>query len=77
MSVSKNSPGSTPVADIDEDPNVEIRPFSSPPCYAHEVDPAYFGLTSPNETLPKERLVRNRRVVEEAVGILAALLSRR
>lgn len=67
----------TEIADIDEDPNVEIRPFSSPPCYAHEVDPAYFGLTSSNETLPIERLVRNRRVVEEAVDILAALLSRR
>ena len=33
-----------PVADIDEDPNVEIGPYASPPCYAHEVDPAYFGM---------------------------------
>lgn len=40
MARSKNPP----VADIDEDPNVEIRPYSSPPCYAHEVDPAYFGM---------------------------------
>ena len=81
MSVSKNSPGSTPVADIDEDPNVEIRPFSSPPCYAHEIDPAYFGLTpdktSPDETMAVQRLVRHRHAVEEAAGILAALLSRR
>jgi hypothetical protein len=38
------APKSPPVADIDEDPNVEIRPYSSPPCYAHEVDPAYFGM---------------------------------
>jgi hypothetical protein len=33
-----------PIADIDEDPNVEIGPYASPPCYAHEVDPAYFGM---------------------------------
>lgn len=37
-------PRNTPVADIDEDPNVEIRPYSSPPCYAQEVDPGYFGM---------------------------------
>ena len=67
----------TEIADIDEDPNVEVRPFSSPPCYAHEVDPAYFGLTSPNETLPIQRLVRNLHAVEDAAGILVALLSRR
>jgi hypothetical protein len=33
-----------PIADIDEDPNVEIGPYASPPCYAHAVDPAYFGM---------------------------------
>ena len=37
-------PRNTPIADIDEDPNVEIRPYSSPPCYAQEVDPGYFGM---------------------------------
>jgi hypothetical protein len=40
----------TPVADFDEDPNAELRPYSSPPCYAHEVDPAYFGLPGPCAT---------------------------
>lgn len=74
----------TEIADIDEDPNVEIRPYSSPPCYAHEVDPAYFGLTpdeTPSDQPPKaaspvQRLERNRRALEEAAAILTALLSR-
>jgi len=39
-----SAPKNPPIADIDEDPNVEIQSYASPPCYAHEVDPAYFGL---------------------------------
>lgn len=30
------------MADHDED-----RPYASPPCYMHEVDPAYMGLPGP------------------------------
>lgn len=32
-----------PVADVDDDPNVADRGFSSPPCFMHEVDPAWTG----------------------------------
>jgi alkanesulfonate monooxygenase SsuD/methylene tetrahydromethanopterin reductase-like flavin-dependent oxidoreductase (luciferase family) len=38
-------PKNPPVAGSDEDPNVELQPYASPPCYAHEVEPAYFGLS--------------------------------
>ena len=39
--------GRTPEPDVDpaddEDPN-ERRCFASPPCFMHELDPAYLGL---------------------------------
>ena len=63
------------IADIDDDPNVEIRPYSSPPCFAHEVDPAYFGL-SPEQNDTAAGLQRMLRAAEDSTTILAALLSR-
>lgn len=42
MSGSNPAPGSA-VADPDEDPNAEIH-CASPPCYLHELDPAWLGL---------------------------------
>jgi hypothetical protein len=57
------------VADIDEDPNVELRPYSSPPCYAHEVDPAYFGFA---ESSGPARLPALRRALRDAEAAIAA-----
>ena len=60
-----------PVADPDEDPNVEIRPYASPPCYAHEVDPAYFGL--PDDRKPDRlRSLKNALQDTEAAIAMAA-----
>jgi len=65
----------TPVADIDEDPNVELRPYSSPPCYAHEVDPAYFGLEPPCVT-DRTALRRALRDAEAAIAAATHALAR-
>jgi hypothetical protein len=35
----------------DEDP--EPNEYASPPCYMHEVDPAYFGLASSSDATPR------------------------
>jgi hypothetical protein len=51
-------PRNTPIADIDEDPNVEVRPYSSPPCYAQEVDPGYFGMARRPDLEDLRRLER-------------------
>jgi len=64
-----------PVADIDEDPNVELRPYSSPPCYAHEVDPAYFGLEPPYVT-DRTALRRALRDAEAAIAAATRALDR-
>jgi hypothetical protein len=64
------------IADLDEDPNVEIRPYSSPPCYAHEIDPAYFGL-APNPQDTVAGLRRMLAAIDAAASVLADLLSRR
>jgi hypothetical protein len=64
------------VADIDEDPNIELRPFSSPPCYAHEVDPAYFGLPDPRGPARLPALRRALRDTEAAIATASAAVSR-
>ena len=69
-------PERPPVADIDEDPNVELRPYSSPPCYAHEVDPAYFGLPDPCGPAPLPSLRRALRDTETAMATASAAVSR-
>lgn len=58
------------VADVDEDPNVDIRGYASPPCYAHEIDPAYFGLP---ETPDHVRLRSLRRTLDDVRDAIAAL----
>lgn len=77
MSPSKNPP----VADIDEDPNVEIRPYSSPPCYAAEVDPGYFGLPRrpdlPGLRLLERRLLEAQEALELALDLALRGLPRR
>jgi hypothetical protein len=69
------SPRNTPIADIDEDPNVEIRPYSSPPCYAQEVDPGYFGMPRRADLdglrLIEARLDEARRLLDGALRGLA------
>jgi hypothetical protein len=60
------------IADIDEDPNVEIGAYSSPPCYAHEVDPAYFGLPA-GKGDEASALRRTLRAVEETTAVLTSL----
>lgn len=69
MAPSKNPP----IADIDEDPNVEVRPYSSPPCYAAEVDPGYFGMPH-RPDLEGLRLLARR--IDEARDALEEALSR-
>jgi len=69
--------GRPAVADDDEDPNTELRPFSSPPCYAHEVDPAYFGLPAAGETAQLDALRRALHHVEAAVAALSHATARR
>lgn len=69
-------PRNTKVADIDEDPNVEIGSYSSPPCYAHEIDPAYFGFPA-SEGNRAERLRRTLQAVERTAAVLAALVAGR
>lgn len=64
------------IADIDEDPNVEIGPYSSPPCYAHEVDPAYFGFPA-GESDRAARLHQSLDAAEQAAAVLASLLAGR
>ena len=59
------APEKPPVADIDEDPNVEVRPYSSPPCYAHEIDPAYFGMPDKADTPDAGRLRSLKRALHE------------
>jgi len=66
----------TPVADIDEDPNVELRPYSSPPCYAHEEDPTYFVLEPPCVT-DRTALRRALRDADAAVAAATHALARR
>lgn len=62
--------GGPPIADSDEDPNAELRPYASPPCYAHEVDPAYFGLPSPGDPPLRELL---KRALADAAAAIAAI----
>ena len=38
-------PQGDPFASIDEDPNSRAT-YASPPCFMHELDPSYLGLTS-------------------------------
>lgn len=66
----------SPIADIDEDPNVELRPYASPPCYAHEVDPAYFGFPT-GEGDCAAPLRRALRAVEETAAVLSSLCGER
>lgn len=40
-----------PVASADEDPNVDVTCYASPPCLMHELDPSYFGALSRAEVL--------------------------
>ncbi|MPY74640.1 MAG: hypothetical protein GEU87_10295 [Alphaproteobacteria bacterium] len=69
-------PKNPPVADIDEDPNVEVRPYSSPPCYAAELDPGYFGL--PRMDLAGLRVLERRLgEAREALGRALTELARR
>lgn len=65
-----------PIAGIDEDPNVELRPFSSPPCYAHEVDPAYFGFPDPGRMADAGALRRALRDAETAIAALSRVFDR-
>lgn len=65
MPSSKNPP----IADIDEDPNVEIRPYNSPPCYAQEVDPGYFGM-------PRQPDLAGLRLLERRLGEARGALNR-
>ena len=58
----------------DEDPNSELRPFASPPCYAHEVDPTYFGLDPEPETKPAAALKAGLQDVEAAIGAIVEAL---
>lgn len=70
------APDRPSVADADEDPNVELRPFSSPPCYAHEVDPAYFGLPDPHASAHGAALRHALRDAEAAIATAARVLAR-
>jgi len=65
------------IADLDEDPNAELRPYSSPPCYAHEVDPAYFGLESPCTKADLAALRHALRDAEAAIAAASGALDRR
>lgn len=64
------------IADIDEDPNIEIRPYSSPPCYAHEVDPAYFGLAPAPQPVSRSALDAALRHVRTAAATLRCCITR-
>jgi len=68
------TPRKPPVADIDEDPNVEIGPYASPPCYAHEVDPAYFGLPAAPDPDRLPALTGMLRETEAAAIMLSTLV---
>jgi hypothetical protein len=70
-------PRNPEIADADEDPNVEIRPYSSPPCYAHEIDPAYFGLPTPADASRVDSLKRLLDDAETAIAAITRTLSRR
>jgi len=64
-----------PVAGLDEDPNAELRPYSSPPCSAHEVDPAYFGLPATG-AVDQAALQRALRDAEAAITAASRALAR-
>ena len=64
------------IADIDDDPNVEIRPYSSPPCYAHEVDPAYFGLATDATPATPKALDAALNRIRAAIRTVSGLLTR-
>ncbi len=66
-------PKNPPIADIDEDPNVEIGPYASPPCYAHEVDPGYFGMPA---RLDPSRLRALEAALREAETLIEATIRR-
>ena len=68
------APKKPSVADMDEDPNIELRPYSSPPCYAHEVDPAYFGFPAPCGALDPGSLRRTLRDIETAIATVSRAL---
>jgi hypothetical protein len=47
--MSDSQQGASPSsASLDEDPNATVS-FSSPPCFMHELDPAYLGYLRPDE----------------------------
>ena len=60
----------------DEDPNSALRPYASPPCYAHEVDPAYFGLAPAPDGDRLADLNARLREAEAAIAALGSLLGR-
>jgi len=39
--------------DREEDEDPEPNEYASPPCYMHEVDPAYFGLAPSSVATPR------------------------
>ena len=69
--------GNPPTADIDEDPNVEVRPYSSPPCYAAEVDPGYFGMPRRPDLAGLRLLERHLGEACDALDVALQRLARR
>ncbi len=59
-------PKETTVPTVDQPPEA----FSSPPCYAHEVDPAYLGLLP---ALDLDELQKQASVLEAAIAALRPL----
>ena len=47
--------GNSPIASIDEDPNVVPIDCASPPCFMHEVDPSYLGVEGQGAARPAFR----------------------
>jgi hypothetical protein len=70
------APDKPGVADIDEDPNVELHPYSSPPCYAHEVDPSYFGFPARCGAADPGSLRHALRDTETAIAAISRALAR-
>ena len=68
-------PEKPPVAGLDEDPNAELRPYSSPPCYAHELDPAYFGLPAACTASDRPALRQSLRDIETAIAGVSRVLA--
>lgn len=60
MTRPKDETPSIPADDPDEDPN-ETRSYASPPCFMHEVDPAYFGFEAEPPTAHRDTVQAWRR----------------